>query len=118
MLFEAILSSLGIKTRIVHDFLDHCWNEAMLPCSSSLYSSSEDGQWVHVDSTLDYPTSLNHPHYYEENWRKEYQYMLAFTADKVEDVTKTYTQKWETIQQRRLKNKNNVLDFPKLYSKI
>jgi len=30
MLFGAILSSLGIKTRIVHDFLDHCWNEAML----------------------------------------------------------------------------------------
>jgi peptide-N4-(N-acetyl-beta-glucosaminyl)asparagine amidase len=114
MLFGAILSSLGIKTRIVHDFLDHCWNEAMLTSSSS----SEDGQWVHVDSTLDYPISLNHPHYYEENWRKEYQYVLTFTADKVEDVTKTYTQKWETIQQRRLKNKNNVLDFPKLYSKI
>jgi peptide-N4-(N-acetyl-beta-glucosaminyl)asparagine amidase len=116
MLFGAILSSLGIKTRIVHDFLDHCWNEAMLTSSSS----SEDGQWVHVDSTLDYPISLNHPHYYEENWRKEYQYVLAFAADKVEDVTKTYTQKWETIQQRRLKNKNknNVLDFPKLYSKI
>jgi hypothetical protein len=44
--------------------------------------------------------------------------VLAFTADKIEDVTKTYTQKWETIQRLRLKNKNNVLDFPKLYSKI
>jgi Transglutaminase-like superfamily len=117
MLFGAILSSLEIKTRIVHDFLDHCWNEAMLTSSSSS-SSEEDGQWVHVDSTLDYPISLNHPHYYEESWRKEYQYVLAFTADKIEDVTKTYTQKWETLQQRRLKNKNNVLDFPKLYSKI
>src|SRR5215212_6970820 len=48
MLFGAMLSSLGIKTRIVHDFLDHCWNEAML--------SSPEGEkkWVHVDSTLDY----------------------------------------------------------------
>jgi peptide-N4-(N-acetyl-beta-glucosaminyl)asparagine amidase len=101
MLFGAILSSLGIKTRIVHDFLDHCWNEAMLTSSSS-----EDRQWVHVDSTLDYPISLNHPHYYEENWRKEYRYVLAFTADNIEDVTKTYTQKWETVRQRRLKNKN------------
>lgn len=113
MLFGGILSSLGIKTRIVHDFLDHCWNEAMLTSSPS-----EDAQWVHVDSTLDYPISLNHPHYYEENWRKEYQYVLAFTADKVEDVTKTYTQKWETIQQRRLENKNSEIDFPKLYSRI
>ena len=65
MLFGAILSSLGIKTRIVHDFLDHCWNEAMLTSSSS-----EDGQLVRVDSTLDYPTSLNHPHHYEENGEK------------------------------------------------
>ena len=117
MLFGAILSSLGIKTRIVHDFLDHCWNEVMLSPPSAP-SSLEDGQWVHIDSTLYSPISLNHPHYYEENWGKEYQYVLAFTADKAEDVTKTYTQKWETIQQRRLKNKNHIIDFPKLYSKI
>jgi hypothetical protein len=71
-------------------------------------SSQEDRLWVHVDSTLDYPISLNHPHYYEENWGKEYEYVLAFTADKVEDVTQTYTLQWETIQQRRLENKNNA----------
>ena len=112
-LFGAMLSSLGIKTRIVHDFLDHCWNEAIL-----FPSSFESDHWVHIDSTLDYPISLNHPQYYEDNWKKEYQYVLAFTADKIEDVTKTYTLKWETIQQRRLKNKNNSIDFPKLYSKI
>jgi hypothetical protein len=35
---------------------------------------SPDGQWVHIDSTLDYPISLNHPYYYEENWGKEYEY--------------------------------------------
>jgi peptide-N4-(N-acetyl-beta-glucosaminyl)asparagine amidase len=58
MLFGAMLSSLGMKTRIVHDFLDHCWNEDML---------SPDGQGVHIDSTLDYPISLNQPYYYEEN---------------------------------------------------
>jgi hypothetical protein len=68
--------------------------------------------------SLDYPISLNHSYYYEENWGKEYQYVLAFIANEVEDVTKTYTQKWETIQQRRLKNKNKAIDFPKLYSKI
>jgi peptide-N4-(N-acetyl-beta-glucosaminyl)asparagine amidase len=113
MLFGAMLSSLGIKTRIVHDFLDHCWNEAMLS------SSQEDHVWVHVDSTLDYPISLNHPYYYEENWSKGYQYVLAFTADKVEDVTQRYTLQWQTIQQRRLKNKNNnAIDFPKIYSGI
>ena len=110
MLFGAMLSSLGIKTRIVHDFLDHCWNEAMI-------SYPEGEQWVHVDSTLDYPVSLNHPYHYEENWAKEYEYVLAFTADKIEDVTQTYTLKWESIQQRRLKKKK-AIDFPKVYSSI
>ena len=102
MLFGAMLSSLGIETRIVHDFLDHCWNEAMLSSSSP-----EDEQWVHVDSTLTYPISLNHPFYYEQNWGKKYEYVLAFSADKVEDVTKRYTQRWETIEQRRHENNSN-----------
>jgi peptide-N4-(N-acetyl-beta-glucosaminyl)asparagine amidase len=102
MLFGAMLSSLGIKTRIVHDFLDHCWNEAML-------SYPEGEQWVHVDSTLDYPISLNHAYHYEENWAKEYEYVLAFTADKVEDVTQTYTLKWGAIQQRRLKKRKQKI---------
>jgi len=105
MIFGAILSSLGIETRIVHDFLDHCWNEALLPYQGGT-------QWVHVDSTLDYPFSLNHPHYYEENWAKEYEYVLAFSADKAEDVTQTYTLRWEAIQNRRLKKKRTN-DFPR-----
>lgn len=110
MLFGAMLSSLEIKARIVHDFLDHCWNEAML---------SPDGKWVHVDSTLTFPISSDHPHYYEESWGKKYDYVLAFSADKVEDVTQRYTQQWEAIQQRRLKNdKNNMTDFEEIYSKI
>jgi peptide-N4-(N-acetyl-beta-glucosaminyl)asparagine amidase len=109
MLFGAILSSLGIKARIVHDFLDHCWNEAIL---------LSDGKWVHIDSTLDYPISLNHTYYYEENWRKEYEYVLAFSTDKIEDVTQRYTLQWEAIEQRRLKNKKNAMDFPKFYSGI
>jgi peptide-N4-(N-acetyl-beta-glucosaminyl)asparagine amidase len=63
---------------------------------------------------LDYPISLNHPYYYEENWEKEYEYVLAFSADKVEDVTQRHTLQWEAIQQRRLKNKKNAnVDFPK-----
>jgi peptide-N4-(N-acetyl-beta-glucosaminyl)asparagine amidase len=109
MLFGAMLNSLEIKARIVHDFLDHCWNEAIL---------LSDGEWVHIDSTLDYPVSLNHQYYYEENWGKEYEYVLAFSADEIKDVTQRYTLRWEGIQQRRLKTKKNVMDFPKVYSGI
>jgi hypothetical protein len=72
MLFGAIMNALKIEARIVHDFLDHCWDEAMI-----------NGKWVHIDSTLEYPISLNHPHYYEQNWGKKYVYVLAFSKDSV-----------------------------------
>ena len=109
MLFGAMLSSLEIKSRIVHDFLDHCWNEAII---------LPNRKWAHVDSTLDYPISLNHPYYYEENWGKQYEYVLAFSSDKVEDVTQSYTLQWDIVRQRRKTNKNNMIDFPKIYPGI
>jgi peptide-N4-(N-acetyl-beta-glucosaminyl)asparagine amidase len=30
MLFGAIVNSLPIQTRIIYDYLDHCWNEALI----------------------------------------------------------------------------------------
>ena len=94
MLFGAIMNALDAETRIVHDFLDHCWNEAII-----------HEEWVHMDSTLAYPMSLNHPHYYEQNWGKKYEYVLAFSRDGgVEDVTQRYTQQWDAVTQRRKKS--------------
>jgi len=107
-LFGALLSSLSIKSRIVHDFLDHCWNEAFI-----------EGKWVHVDSTLEYPISINNPYYYEKNWNKKYQYVLAFSDTEITDVTKNYSVNWETILQQRKKRKNGdmsrIIDY---YEKI
>jgi peptide-N4-(N-acetyl-beta-glucosaminyl)asparagine amidase len=91
MLFGGIMNALNIETRIVHDFLDHCWNEAII-----------DGKWVHIDSTLAYPISLNHPYYYEQNWEKKYEYILAFSGGGiVEDVTQKYTNDWDAVLHRR-----------------
>lgn len=67
ILFGAMLNSLCIKTRIVHDYLDHCWNESLI-----------NGKWIHVDSTLDYPISFDHPYYYEQNWGKKYSYQKIY----------------------------------------
>lgn len=97
-LFGAILNSLGICTRIVHDFLDHCWNESLI-----------NGQWIHVDSTLEYPISFNHPGYYEKNWDKQYLYVLAFSDTKVLDVTMDYTTMWTDIIERRKKLKSSSI---------
>jgi len=90
MLFGAFMNALKIETRIVHDFLDHCWNEALLKA-----------KWVHMDSTLEYPISLDHPHYYEQNWGKKYEYVLAFSNNMVEDVTHRYTQNLDAVIKRR-----------------
>jgi hypothetical protein len=103
ILFGAILNSLSIQTRIVHDYLDHCWNESLI-----------DKKWVHIDSTLDFPISLNHPYYYEQNWGKKYVYVLAFSSDTLEDVTTGYTQHWDLVQKRRGKE-DKVGEFKKIY---
>ncbi|MGC2575413.1 MAG: hypothetical protein WA364_28230, partial [Candidatus Nitrosopolaris sp.] len=80
------------------------WNEAMIK-----------GKWVHMDSTLAYPISVNHPYYYEQNWRKlekKYEYVLAFSpGGRVEDVTQRYTQDWYAVIRRRKNNKSILNKF-------
>lgn len=103
ILFGAIVNSLSIQTRIVHDYLDHCWNESLIK-----------KKWVHIDSTLDYPISFDHPYYYEQNWGKKYEYVLAFSTNSLEDVTTRYTQQWHIVQKRRGK-KDRVEEFKEIY---
>jgi peptide-N4-(N-acetyl-beta-glucosaminyl)asparagine amidase len=107
MLFGAILNSLSIETKIVHDFLDHCWNESLI-----------GGKWVHVDSTLDYPISFNNPYHYEKNWGKKYSFVLAFSDTGVDDVTCSYSQEWNKVQKRRARQNFNTCDFKRLYSEL
>jgi Zn ribbon nucleic-acid-binding protein len=97
VLFGGILNSLSFPTRMVHDYLDHCWNETYI-----------GSKWIHIDSTLEYPISFNHPHYYEQNWNKEYEHVIAFSSNSIEDVTRFYTEKWDTeVLMRRATNKTD-----------
>ena len=109
MLFGALLNSLDVETRIVQDYLDHCWNEALI-----------DNKWIHIDSTLTYPISFNNPHHYEKNWAKQYKYVLAFSYDSVDDVTSSYTDEWQKVQNRRNKDNkiNRIEDFKNFYAEI
>ena len=110
MLFGALLNSLSIQARIVHDYLDHCWNESLI-----------NEKWIHVDSTLAYPISFDHPYYYEQNWNKKYSYVLAFSSNGLEDVTQRYTQQWHMIQLRRKEYKKSIKvkeEFAEIYSRI
>lgn len=90
ILFGAILNSVSVKSRIAYDYLDHCWNEAYV-----------DGKWFHIDSTFQYPHSFDNAHYYEKNWKKQYVYVIAFSQDKIEDVTGRYTEQLDTVLSRR-----------------
>jgi len=103
ILFGAIVNSLSTQTRLVHDYLDHCWNESLI-----------NKNWVHIDSTLDYPISFDHPYYYEQNWEKKYEYVLAFSANSIEDVTTRYAQQWLIVQKRRGK-KDKIEEFKEIY---
>ena len=110
MLFGALLNSLSVQTRIVHDYLDHCWNESLI-----------DERWIHIDSTLAYPISFDHPYYYEQNWNKNYCYVLAFSSNGLEDVTQRYTQQWDIVQLRRKGYKKSTKveeEFADIYSRI
>ena len=106
ILFGAILNSLSIPTRIVYDFLDHCWNESLI-----------NKKWIHLDSTLNYPISFNHPYYYEQNWGKQYEYVLAFSFNSLHDVTRYYTKKWNKVKKRRGK-KDEMERLTKIYLRI
>ena len=63
-----------------------------------------DGKWINIDSTFEYPVSINHPHYYEKNSSKKYKYILAFSHNSLEDVTFSYIQDWQIVLQRRIKD--------------
>lgn len=106
MLFGAILNSMSIKTRPVNDFLDHCWNESLI-----------NGKWLHIDSTLEYPISFNHPLYYQQNWGKKYRYVLAFSSDNIEYVTTKYSEQRNMVLKKR-DQKSAIQDFTKIYSKL
>ncbi|HEY9386170.1 MAG TPA: hypothetical protein VIP70_03970, partial [Nitrososphaeraceae archaeon] len=61
---------------------------------------------------------FDHPYYYEQNWGKKYRYVLAFSSNILEDVTKRYTQQWDIVQQRRKNSPNSVEEYAALYSEI
>ncbi|MGB6671416.1 MAG: hypothetical protein WBE34_03195 [Candidatus Nitrosopolaris sp.] len=68
-----------------------------------------------MDSTLEYPLPLDHPHNYEQNWGKKYEYVLAFSNDRVEDVTQTYTQNWDAVVKR---SEEKAILFQRSFSNI
>ncbi|CAN8077350.1 unnamed protein product [Agarophyton chilense] len=97
--FTLIARSLGFRVRAVHDWTDHVWTEVYLPEDCS-------GRWVHADSCEDI---MDEPLLYEKGWGKKLNYCIATGVDVVLDVTRRYTEDFETLKERRTLANENLL---------
>ncbi|GAB5030315.1 peptide-n-(n-acetyl-beta-glucosaminyl) asparagine amidase [Nannochloropsis oceanica] len=86
-LFFKTTEALGYVSRWVVDWEDHVWVEVELPGKG----------WVHLDPC---EAAVDEPLLYE-GWGKKQTYILAFSREEVQDVTRGYTTDWEGALGRR-----------------
>lgn len=88
-LFTLFLRAVGLKARYVWNAEDHVWNEYWSPALK---------HWVHLDSC---ECARDQHLLYDKGWGKKQSYILAFSIEGAQDVTKAYVQDWEAALQRR-----------------
>eukprot|EP00475_Leptophrys_vorax_P030636 TRINITY_DN4604_c0_g1_i2.p1 TRINITY_DN4604_c0_g1~~TRINITY_DN4604_c0_g1_i2.p1 ORF type:complete len:491 (-),score=123.26 TRINITY_DN4604_c0_g1_i2:112-1584(-) len=87
--FTLCCRALRFDARIVFDWTDHVWTEVW---------SDEIQRWVHCDSCED---AYDSPFMYEVGWGKKLNYMIAFSAEEVRDVSRRYTRNYADLLTRR-----------------
>ncbi|RZC37522.1 peptide-N(4)-(N-acetyl-beta-glucosaminyl)asparagine amidase, partial [Asbolus verrucosus] len=87
--FTLLCRSLGWDARYVIDELDHVWTE--------VYSITQK-RWVHCDSC---ENACDTPLIYESGWNKKLTYVMAYSADEVQDVTWRYSSNHKEVLSRR-----------------
>lgn len=87
--FTLCCMALGFEARYIVDWTDHVWTEVW---------SESQGRWLHCDCCED---KCDIPLLYEAGWGKKLNYVFAFTATHIIDVTKRYTRKWDEVLTRR-----------------
>lgn len=93
-LFTCFCRSLSFESRYIYDPSDHVWTE--------VYSESQQ-RWIHCDACENLCDS---PLIYEQGWKKQLEFCLAFAKDHLEDVTWKYVTNFsQTIQKRKLNEK-------------
>jgi len=88
-LFSLFLRAVGLRARYVWNAEDHVWNE---------YWSPSLKRWVHLDSC---ERVRDEPLLYDRGWGKKMSYILAFSVDGAQDVSRGYIQDWQQALQRR-----------------
>lgn len=96
-LFFKTTEALGYVSRWVVDWEDHVWVEVRLPGKG----------WVHLDPC---EAAVNEPLLYQ-GWGKKQTYILAFSREEVEDVTREYTTDWAGALGRRRVSEEEMSDL-------
>ena len=89
IVFAGMLMSFGFDVRSVVDTTDHVWVEVWLDSKQ---------RYVHVDPC---ENIIDAPYTYEEGWGKKLEWVIAFGANEVYDVTPRYTKNLNACIERR-----------------
>ncbi|KAF5292300.1 hypothetical protein FQA39_LY03334 [Lamprigera yunnana] len=95
--FTLICCALGWDARLVVDQGDHVWTEVF---------STTQNRWVHCDPC---ENAYDTPLIYESGWGKQLTYVIAYSADEVQDVTWRYTSQHNVVLARRNRCTENEL---------
>ncbi|KAH8338779.1 hypothetical protein KR074_010073 [Drosophila pseudoananassae] len=87
--FTFLCRCLDYDARMVHSHFDHVWTE--------VYSEAQN-RWLHVDPS---ENVVDSPLMYQHGWKRNIDYVLAYSRDDVQDVTWRYTNNHKQILQLR-----------------
>ena len=87
--FTFLCRCLGYDARYIYSTSDHVWTE--------VYSHLKN-RWIHVDPS---ENVFDSPLMYEHGWKRELNYVIAFSLDDVQDVSWRYSNQHQDILKRR-----------------
>lgn len=87
--FTFLCRCLGYDARYVFSTADHVWTE--------VYNSSKK-RWIHIDPS---ENVFDSPLMYEHGWKRQLNYVIAFSKDDLQDVSWRYSNKHKELTTRR-----------------
>lgn len=103
-LFTLFIRAVGLRARYVWNAEDHVWNE---------YYSPALNRWVHMDSC---ENARDQHLLYDVGWGKKQSYILAFSIDGAQDVSRGYIKDFDAALPRR--NKANEGDLQQALGEV